>query len=517
MSHSLRSTRAVPLLAALLLSFAGPAAASAQVSAVLSGEAGGTTMLSLHQRDTLGLDNGITGSVRPGLRFADFFRVELSVGGLWFPSDAGNASIFLLGGGLRLEPMLGTVGRLFIDGHAHYAYTGDLSRISVDGGIGFEFQAGDHASIGPYARYTHVFTSGPNDGSDAMMISYGLSVSIGASRRVAPPDQDGDGVADVDDVCVDVAAGPAPDPQRAGCPLIDTDRDGVSDATDVCPNDAAGRTPDPERAGCPLLDTDGDHVSDRLDLCPNEPRGERPDPAREGCPLSDTDGDGIYDASDVCPTTVIGANPDPNRLGCPDGDDDDDGVRNALDQCPTEHEHATLHPDPDRPGCPLADRDHDSVPDASDACPDQAGAPNRVARRHGCPGILVVYTDHIAIEEPVYFATGRDRILPRSRRVLTALAEALRLTPGIRRLSIVGHTDDVGTAEANRDLAERRAASVMRWLIEHEVDAARLEAHGLGEADPSREGTSADAREENRRVEFRIIGSAPVIVVGGSL
>lgn len=505
------------LLALFLTLLALESPASAQVAPVLRLEGGGTTMLSTHQREVLGFDHGFHGSARPGLRFADVFTVELSVGGIWLPSTTGLGSIFLLGGGVRLEPMLGTVGRLMIDGHAHFAYTGDLPRFSLDGGIGFEFQAGDYLGIGPYVRYTHVFTSGPNDGADAMMISYGLSISVSSSRADDAPDQDRDGVSDANDVCVDVARGPVPDPDRLGCPLIDTDRDGIDDEHDVCPQDEVGPVPDPERSGCPLLDTDGDQVEDRLDLCPREPRGDRPDPAREGCPLADTDGDGLYDGNDVCPTTAAGEHPDPARLGCPEGDDDQDTILNSRDLCPNEHENATLHPDPERMGCPLADRDHDSVPDATDACPDAPGAPNRVARRHGCPGILVVYYDHIAIEEPVYFATGRERILPRSRRVLTALAEALRLTPGVRRISIIGHTDDVGTVEANRDLAERRAASVMAWLVAHDVDASRLEAHGVGESEPTSGGTSVEAREDNRRVEFHILGSVPVIAVGGTL
>ncbi len=482
----------------------------AQVRPVIHLEVGASRMLSAHQRETLGYDNGFSGMARPGLRFADVFGVELSVGSLWFPSMQGLGSVFLAGGGVRLEPMLGQIGRAVVDAHINYGYTGVLSRFAFDVGLAFEFRANDSVGLGPYVRYTHLFASGPNDGEDAMMLTYGLSLSIGASDSHAVPDSDGDGFLDDVDVCVTVPAGRWPDPARLGCPLADADHDGVPDRDDVCPSVAQGSTPDTERPGCPLLDTDEDGISDRDDLCPREPMGEHPDPARAGCPLSDADGDGIFDEGDACPTTAQGPHPDPERPGCPDGDDDGDGVLNAVDLCPTEHLMATFHPDPDRLGCPLADRDHDTVPDAVDACPDVPGAPSSTPARNGCPGLVRVYFDRIDIGQPVYFATGRDTILSRSRHVLAALAEALTLTEGIRRISIEGHTDDVGSDEANLDLSARRAASVVQWLVSHGVDASRLEAHGFGESRPIAEGTSRAAREENRRVGFRVVDPAPV-------
>lgn len=494
------------------------APARAQVGLVVHGELGGSVMLSNYQRHTLGFDNGFTGMLMPGLRLANAFDVELNVGALWFPTTdvpttQGLGRVFLAGGGLRFEPMLGTVGRLVLSGHVNYAYTGNLSRLSFDGGLAFEFQAGDCVGIGPYARYTQVLASGPSDGSDAMMLSYGLSLSVGPGAA-APIDSDDDGIFDDHDLCIHEPAGPHADPHRLGCPLPDADHDGIDDARDVCPHDAAGPTPDPERLGCPLLDSDHDGVDDRDDLCPHEPAGQHPDRARRGCPASDADADGVYDAEDVCPTTAAGSHADPMRAGCPDGDDDSDGVLNALDQCRTEH--AGFHPDPARAGCPMGDRDHDMIPDANDACPDQPGAPNSDPRHNGCPGLLVVHADSISIQQPVYFATGRDTILPRSRALMTAIVEALRLTPEIHRISIEGHTDDVGEAEANLELSTRRARSVMAWLVAHGIEASRLEAHGFGESRPIAEGTSRGAREENRRVAFRVVDPATSSGEGGS-
>jgi outer membrane protein OmpA-like peptidoglycan-associated protein len=487
---------------------------------VVHGEVGGAAMLSDYQRHTLGMDNGLTAMVRPGLRIADFFDIELSAGALWFPTTdmpttQGLGRVFLAGGGLRFEPMLGAnVARLVLDGHGSFAYTGTLNRASFDVGVAVEFQAGEWVGIGPYARYTHVFASGPTDGADAMMISYGLSLSIGPSQGPWNTDSDHDGVFDHVDLCRHEAAGDHPDAERLGCPIVDRDGDGVLDVHDACPNEAAGAMPDPQRAGCPLLDGDRDGVADRDDSCPREPDGAHPDPARPGCPLSDADQDGVYDPQDGCPTTAAGPHADPSRAGCPDGDDDSDGVLNSTDVCRTEH--AGFHPDPARLGCPMGDADHDMIPDAVDACPDRPGAPSSDPRRNGCPGLLVVHADSIAISQPVYFATGRDTILPRSRALMTAIAEALELTPAIHRLVIEGHTDDVGAEDANLELSTRRARSVMAWLVAHGIDASRLEARGLGESQPIAEGTSRGAREENRRVVFRVLDPAPTSLEGES-
>ena len=505
----------------LLASASVAAPAAAQVGFAVHLEGGGAVMLSPHQRQVMGYDNGATGMMRAELRLADIIGLEVQGGALLFPSSRELGRVFLAGGGLRFEPMLGNVGRLVIDAHASYAGTGDLVHFALDAGLAFEVQIGDNVGLGPYVRFTNVFTSGPNDGGDAMMLSYGVTLALGTSREHPRADTDGDGVFDDTDLCIHDRAGPTPDPRRAGCPLADADDDadddGVDDDDDVCVHEAAGATPDPARRGCPMLALDLDHdgVLDRNDLCPSVPAGAHADPARAGCPQTDTDSDGVYDVDDLCPTVPVGARPDPTRRGCPDADDDGDGVPNSADLCPTERADAWLHPDPARLGCPMADRDHDTVPDATDACPDVAGAPSANARRNGCPGLLAIDHDRIRIERPLYFATGRETILGRSRPVLTALAEALRLTPGIRRLSIIGHTDDVGTEEANRDLSERRAHSVMQWLIDHGIEASRLESHGVGESAPIAAGHSREAREQNREVDFLVIDPAPVSTEGG--
>lgn len=71
------------------------------------------------------------------------------------------------------------------------------------------------------------------------------------------------------------------------------------------------------------------------------------------------------------------------------------------------------------------------------------------------------------------------------------------------RLAIEGHTDNVGQAAANQSLSEARAAAVRKHLVDsYGIDAARLEAKGLGATKPVGPNDTPEGRQSNRRVEL---------------
>lgn len=455
----------------------------------IRGELGIGTMLSSDQRQAQGYSLALQGSLRVGFTIIDPLVVEVGLSSWFFPSDMGAGQALLPGGGLRFEPRFGSIGRLQIDAHALAGLTGFalpsvLTRFSFDVGLGFEFNVRKWLGIGPVFRYSHMVAAPPRDvDSDAKFWSGGVSIAL----RMPPPEPV-------------VVAGP-----------VDTDQDGVMDPDDLCVSTPAGEHPDPERRGCPIGDQDGDAVLDNEDLCVTTPAGEHPDAARRGCPQGDQDGDGVLDPADQCVAQAAGPTPDPTHAGCPDGDDDSDTVRNQLDLCRAVAQGP--NPDPARAGCPRSDRDNDTIWDEQDHCPDQPGAPNPDPSRNGCPGLVRVANGLIQLTSPVFFATNRDVILPRSFPILTAVADAMRASEGIRRVSVEGHTDDAGNATRNMGLSERRAASVVRWLVDHGIHMSRLESHGFGPTRPLvttaglRGRTLRDARAQNRRVDFRIIGA----------
>jgi len=102
----------------------------------------------------------------------------------------------------------------------------------------------------------------------------------------------------------------------------------------------------------------------------------------------------------------------------------------------------------------------------------------------------------------ILFDTGSDRIKPESAPTLKEIGAMLTAHPELK-LSVEGHTDNMGNAEDNLKLSEARAASVTAVLVkDYGADAARLQAKGMGSSKPAGLNTTAEGRQNNRRVEL---------------
>jgi outer membrane protein OmpA-like peptidoglycan-associated protein len=75
---------------------------------------------------------------------------------------------------------------------------------------------------------------------------------------------------------------------------------------------------------------------------------------------------------------------------------------------------------------------------------------------------------------------------------------------GKTTLTVAGHTDDVGTAQNNQALSERRAHAVAQYLESKRVQPVRLAIVGKGEAMPIESNTTDAGRAANRRVEIYV-------------
>ncbi len=238
------------------------------------------------------------------------------------------------------------------------------------------------------------------------------------------------------------AADSGSDTDVVGLDSTDSDNDGVSDDTDQCPDTPAGAIVD--ETGCER-DSDGDGVVDRLDQCPDTPAGM---PVNEqGCPV-DADGDGIADAVDECPNTPAGAKVLAN--GC------------AL----------------------LAD------------C--RRPRPGEQIDENGCA------VEQTFVLRGVKFEFDSDRLTPAALETLNDVAGTLQAYPNVN-VEIEGHTDNIGTDAYNQGLSERRANAVKTYLVGREVEAERMTPVGYGEAQPIAGNDTEEGREENRRVELRVI------------
>ena len=100
--------------------------------------------------------------------------------------------------------------------------------------------------------------------------------------------------------------------------------------------------------------------------------------------------------------------------------------------------------------------------------------------------------------EDVHFDFDRYSLRPEATRVLDEAVAALKQDPTLR-LTVEGHTCNIGTAEYNLALGERRANAVRDYLVNNGIPANRLQTVSYGEERPKYD----NAREETRRLNRR--------------
>jgi len=101
------------------------------------------------------------------------------------------------------------------------------------------------------------------------------------------------------------------------------------------------------------------------------------------------------------------------------------------------------------------------------------------------------------------FNTNSTDIKPGFHSTLDKVAD-VAVRYGKTSLTIAGHTDDVGTAQYNQALSERRAHAVAEYLESKKVNPVRLALVGKGESAPIASNATEGGRAENRRVEIYV-------------
>ncbi|KJZ38092.1 MULTISPECIES: OmpA family protein [Pseudomonas] len=155
------------------------------------------------------------------------------------------------------------------------------------------------------------------------------------------------------------------------------------------------------------------------------------------------------------------------------------------------------------------DEDGDGVPDSRDKCP---GTPHGVTvDANGCPPPAPVVEEAVVVKEEtivirdVHFQFDKATLTESDKEVLNKIATRLKAEAPTAQLTVTGHTDSVGSDTYNQKLSDKRAHSVVEYLIQEGVPRSSfVSVVGAGESQPVADNKTADGRAQNRRTEIKI-------------
>lgn len=115
----------------------------------------------------------------------------------------------------------------------------------------------------------------------------------------------------------------------------------------------------------------------------------------------------------------------------------------------------------------------------------------------------------------VLFDTGKHTLRPLAREKLAKISGIVLAYPALT-LGIEGNTDSVGGDAYNQGLSERRAEAVRSYLAQQGVPESSMTAKGLGKTQPIASNSTAEGRQQNRRVELIVSGEVIGTKIGST-
>jgi OOP family OmpA-OmpF porin len=118
----------------------------------------------------------------------------------------------------------------------------------------------------------------------------------------------------------------------------------------------------------------------------------------------------------------------------------------------------------------------------------------------------------VTLGADAYFDFDEATLRPEGENRLDSLAQDIQAlgAGNVSEIEVVGHTDSIGTEEYNQGLSERRAQSVVDYLVLQGIDPNIISARGAGEANPIADNSTREGRAQNRRVDVTVEASEEI-------
>jgi len=109
-----------------------------------------------------------------------------------------------------------------------------------------------------------------------------------------------------------------------------------------------------------------------------------------------------------------------------------------------------------------------------------------------------------AVLQNIFFDVDKYELKDKSVTELGKILRFLKENPSLK-VEISGHTDNVGSESYNVQLSGKRAQSVYNYLVDNGIDRSRLSIKGYGASRPVADNSTEEGRQQNRRIEFKLV------------
>jgi outer membrane protein OmpA-like peptidoglycan-associated protein len=116
----------------------------------------------------------------------------------------------------------------------------------------------------------------------------------------------------------------------------------------------------------------------------------------------------------------------------------------------------------------------------------------------------------VTLDNGILFDFNKSTLKKEAKDELEKFAKEMADMPNTN-INVYGHTDNVGTAEANKKVSDQRARAVASYLMKHGIEKDHILAEGLSYDFPVADNSTAEGRAQNRRVEIYISANEDMI------